>query len=458
MTMQGCQYRKDDWQCPESVCVWGGNHCIFHTNSTHKDAGILAKRLDWRLSEANKEEDPVRFDGAIFPQADIYRRIYNRSVSFADAKFESVDFEGAEFSGEITSFKGVQIGGSASFKETKFSSKKIIFKSAQLKSANFEKANFSPTIPIEEIDFSLCQFQNSCFDKARFNSNIISFVRATFMDRVSFKDTEFRSKEISFESARFVPFMAGARPGEFIFRGKEPDGLFLEGSVNFKKVSIADKVAFTFEWVNLSQTEFLETDISRIKFMDVEWYKQYDFLKIFGAWRSKLYDEQIWRKSRKNAVVDYHYLTQFSRLYRTLKDYYLKTGEIQLYGHFHYGYMEVLLRQEKQKIQKVWRYLYKLTSGYGEDFALAGAILLVLIFSFAGIYAILEIPTKYPSCLAQFFNSLLYSFQEGTLSRLAFYQEADMGLCAKFLYLAESILVPAKFEFFIMALRNRFRR
>jgi len=75
MTMQGCQYRKDDWQCPESVCVWGGNHCIFHTNSTHKDAGILAKRLDWRLSEANKEEDPVRFDGAIFPQADIYRRI-----------------------------------------------------------------------------------------------------------------------------------------------------------------------------------------------------------------------------------------------------------------------------------------------------------------------------------------------------------------------------------------------
>ena len=52
------------------------------------------------------------------------------------------------------------------------------------------------------------------------------------------------------------------------------------------------------------------------------------------------------------------------------------------------------------------------------------------------------------------FNALLYSLQAGTLGRVGFYEE-KVRLAA---HLAESVLVPVQFGFFLFALRNRFRR
>ncbi|MBI5586884.1 MAG: hypothetical protein HY889_00785 [Deltaproteobacteria bacterium] len=270
-----------------------------------------------------------------------------------------------------------------------------------------------------------------------------------------------------------------------VFRGTEPGQVFLEGTVNFKNVLISEygeeyekrKGILVFEWVNLGQTEFLNTDISKIKFRDATWDNQYD-LFMFGGWRSRLHDEKKWRNERakqKGQEVDNKYLTQLSLLYRELKKHYLESGEIHLVGHFHYGVMNVLLRQKeneqlkqfsglRQKIKKFfscfWLNLYKYSSGFGEDYALAGTWVLALLIVFGVIYFVCGVPKENsnPSALVQLANSLFYSFQAGTLSRVAFYKEMNIGLSARFFHLLESILVPAQFAFFVIALRNRFRR
>lgn len=156
-------------------------------------------------------------------------------------------------------------------------------------------------------------------------------------------------------------------------------------------------------------------------------------------------------------------------MYRALKDYYKKTGENQLVGHFNYGWMEILLFQEAnkqktwlgRKLFPFWLRLYKGTSGFGEDYALAMSVLLVLIFYPAILYWYLGVPVLtrgLPSSWEQFANSLLYSFQAGTLSRVELYKVENIPLVARCFHLIESIIVPAQFAFFVIALRNRYRR
>src|SRR3990172_796404 len=466
--MQLCVFKKDDWKCPETA-LEGKDLCIFHDKSDwpYQNANTLAntlkERIESRLSPGNKE-DPVRFDGAIFPEADIYIRTYERSVSFAGAEFHRAFFDGAKFLGKVTSFEGAKFKN-ARFEGVEFSGD-VVFKKAQFsEGSNFKNAIFSCNKNKNKIDFTEASFQEGgFFDDAELRSETISFAKVRFAGNISFIGTKFYCKDhISFESAQFGrPGFVGSH-AKTIFRGEEPGGIFLEGKVNFKSVAI-DQEEFIFEWVNLSQVEFLDTDISKVKFIDVEWYKRPNFLKFFGGWRSRLYDEDVWRETRKkNRGIDDHYLTQLSYLYRTLKRYYLDRGEINLVGHFHYGFMEVLLRKEKRILKRILslQHLYRISSGYGEDYGLAIIVLLTLILLFGGIYTILEVPKVYEDrswIPDQFLNSLLYSFQAATLSRISFYQESLVWLPAKYLHLMESILAPAQFAFVVIALRNRFRR
>ena len=266
------------------------------------------------------------------------------------------------------------------------------------------------------------------------------------------------------------------------FCGREPDHMFLKGELNFKNVSLSDpNQPITFKWANLRKAEFLNTDISLIDFIDVTWDRQNDcraFFFKFSSWRHRLHDETLWREARrkqKNREADNKYLTELSSLYRQLKEYYKGRGENQLVGHFHYGHMDIQFYQKTAPrdvsfLGKYWwhlrhkftHWIYRETSGYGEDYFRAFTILILVMTNFALAYfLILEYGNSPFSERKDLFgkvaDSFLFSFQAGSLSRFGFY-EVPKDIITRFLYAIESILAPAQFAFLIIALRNRFRR
>ncbi len=172
---------------------------------------------------------------------------------------------------------------------------------------------------------------------------------------------------------------------------------------------------------------------------------------------------------KRGIKANTQYLSYLGRLYRALKAYYRDAGEHHLVGHFHYGLMEMQWYQKelesvpwpKRKLKKwlSWEALYRCSSGYGEDYAWAGLVLLALLFFFTGCFWALGLPLEINNepWWKQAMHALLYSLQVGTIGRVEFYTKAPT-LGTRWLQVAESILVPVQFGFFLFALRNRFRR
>lgn len=271
-----CKYKSpvDGWSCPEEADDIDGN-CIFHSRNNTKDPDTLKERFEARLTDTTDEF--VRFDGAVFVGDIPFKdRTYEKSISFANAEFSpNVSFDNAVFNGEKTIFDDVSFKGHA------------LFKGVQFNASN--ETSFGKTIFM----------RGAVFDQAKFHSKKISFSEARLSGHgsQSFKGVEFYSDEISFESATFL--------AKTSFHGSEPNKVFLGGHVNFKKVKIGipeQSGEIEFKWANLSKTEFLETDLSKITFLEVTWDHRYNRNSIlgFGLWRSRLFDEEQWRVARKN--------------------------------------------------------------------------------------------------------------------------------------------------------------
>ena len=99
----------------------------------------------------------------------------------------------------------------------------------------------------------------------------------------------------------------------------------------------------------------------------------------------------------------------------------------------------------------------------GEDEAWAALVLAALLAGFAAGYWWLGVPAEAARgpWWRRGMEALLYSVQAGTHVWVDFYAKpgpAAGALGVRWLYLAESILVPVQFGFFVFALRNRFRR
>lgn len=432
-----CGYSSpfDQWRCPAEATTEDGL-CIFHDPSPTKDIQTLKVRLRELL--AVEKEDPLRFDGSIFPDG----------VSFNGVVFErSISFREAQFHGQATFFLG-----------TRFHGPRTCFDQAQFRS------------------------RWTFFERAQFYGEVTSFDRAQFYGEATLRRTQFRSKRTSFVEAEFhgqrTSFEGAQFHGQTIFRGDKPAQVFFGGTTDFKEISVGKEGELVFDWVDLSRTQFLHADISRVKFLDVRWNHPLDEKADhyqWGGWRSRIYDEALWREARRppNNTLreDIEYLPHLGRLYRALKAYYRETGENRLVGHFQYGLMEVQWYQKeaewaikggpwlKRKWKKwvSWEAAYRYSSGYGEDYAWAGLVLVGFLVLFAGCYWLLGVPETWGEWWERGLRALLYSFQAGIPSRVRFYQEPTV-LAARYLHVVESILVPVQFGFFLFAMRNRFRR
>ncbi len=322
-----CAYYSpfDGWRCPEEATTIEGV-CIFHHPSLNKDVSLLKARFEARL--ADEKEDPLRFDGAIFPE----------EISFKGVTFKrSVSFFGAGFYGRWTSFA-----------ETQFHGRKTFFITAEFHSqwTSFAKAGFYG----QEVSFDGAKFlgQGTSFVEAQFHGLETSFRAAQFHgEETLFHETQFHGQKTSFAIARFH--------GRTIFRGWEPKEVFHSGETDFTEIRFGEKGKLVFDWVDLSRTRFLHADLSRVKFLDVTWDHQPDWKLVplqRGVWRSRVYDETLWREMRRDpktrGAANTGHLSHLGRLYRALKAYYREAGEHHLVSHFHYGLMEVQWHQKRK--------------------------------------------------------------------------------------------------------------
>jgi uncharacterized protein YjbI with pentapeptide repeats len=486
-----------------------GDLCIFHDPSPEKEPTGIRKRLEARIDETAKDSI-LRLDGSIFP----------RDVSFRDLVFRSsVSFRRAEFHDKTTDFSGAQFHGlTTSFSSAQFNSERINFERVKFhgETTDFAGAEFRG----KTTNFNFCRFraQTTDFHSVNFGSNTTNFIRAAFYSETcDFSRAKFHTRTTNFLDVQFYGQPTTFRRAEFrgnvLFSTIRPEGMFHKATVSFERISVSENAEIIFDGVNLSKTKFIGVDLARIKFLDVKWNHAAGWWR--GRWRSRLYDEECWREKRLTDAsrADSENLGQLARLYRALKAYYRQTGEYKLFGHFHYGLMEVQWHQLeledqppigasrgrrlwlwlKRKSRKwlSWEALYRFSSGYGESYARSASVLGLLIVGFAAVYWWLGVPTplethrmvnvflgtptheglQYISLGAkaaldptpwwghEWLAALAYSLQTASIGRLHYFNDSTPpSRAAEIAYTFESILGPVQIAFFAVALRNRFRR
>ena len=482
-----CKYwsQRDGWSCPERSTTPDGL-CILHDPNPNKDVNAVIARVNARL--ADERENKLRFDGSVFPEGVSFREfIFRKATSFFEAEFhgKNTSFFGAKFLGETTDFGMCKFLDSIEFGFCQFRSRFVNFYQAEF---HGEKPSFGcARFDCGGTNFGLVKFhQNADFISAEFYGLRTEFRDCEFHGQAFFTQTQFLCDETSFKAAKFLSqeplYFHGARfKAKTVFEGLERSQVFLGGPVDFDEVRIDDGGSVIFDSVDLSKTEFLHVDLSKMKFSDVTWDHRPDhnfWLFQWGRWRSRIYDEALWRAERaKNQVeADENYLSDLGRIYRSLEAYYREAGELGTVAHFHYGVMEVQWYERERKARTAgssdnrmgrlarrlnrlasWESAYRFSCGYGEDYARALAVLIVMIVLFGCGYWFLDTPGIEATFWGRGINGLLYSIQTSTLGRVELVgHDFALRLSANLLRLLESIVVPVQLGLFAFALRNRF--
>lgn len=421
-------------------------------------------------------------------------------TSFAEAQFRGshISFREAQFHGQTTAFQRTHFGGrQTSFNHAQFHAEETSFYEARFRSQRtsfrqiacdgrqilFRKTKFEG----QQVSFRDAHFccQRTLFHNTEFAAKETSFANVHFQDReTSFQRAKFLSQQTRFLHTRFTSphtsFVDASCFGQVIFRGATPQQVFLEGAVDFRRISLGQYGEVVFDWADLSRACFLDADLVRVKFLDVTWgiaVRDRYFLWRRRGWRARVYDESVWRQARRQpdaqrAEVDAAHLPSLGRLYRALEAYYRAAGQPSLAGHFYYGFRDIQWHQYplqaaltwRQRWQRFWRrwgireVAARYIAGYGQDYAWAGGVLVSLLVLWAALYWYLGVPAEASDLPAwqQGLHAFLYSVQAGTVGRVTFYPPAS--LLVRYFHLAEAFCIPAQGLVFFVALYHRLRR
>jgi len=398
----------------------------------------------------------------------------SKSVVFSEVAFlgttfrEGASFEGAVF-GDKADFFGVNFGGVANFGHATFGDGPRFEMSYFGDKARFEYVTFS-----DGASFSFSKFRKEAWfwkstfgERAKFGGT--SFYEeahlwgATFGDGVSFWGATF-GKMATFFGTTFkgaASFEGLKEPLPSREEGEEPEAIAerwkLEiGSLAGEKILVfSEEVAFNrvsfevpskviFQYVNLRQARFLETPIDKIQFIDVEWAER--------EGRNCLFDEIVDEPNEKDYALIAH-------LYRQLKKNYEEKRAYPEAGDFHYGEMEIALKQHMKNWKKEWfswliTWAYKVLSGYGEKprRTVGWAITILLIPAIC--YSLGKITVGKDSVALGFLDCLLRSLGYMTF-RIS---QAPNELWAKILMFAQAILGPIQLAIVALAFHRKFRR
>ena len=211
---------------------------------------------------------------------------FSRTTFFGEADFSSATFSGnANFSGATFS-KEADFLGSTFSKEADFSTAKFSAETYYSGSAYFVEAQFHG-----KVNFSKANFSGAAhFGLANFSEGV-HFFRAKFSKEAMF--TQARFKEAYFSEANFsgAAYFNGAN-----FKGADFSRADFSGTTYFKQANFLGESHFNyvlfedgrkiwFEVEDLSNVDFLNTDITRIRFSDrAKWGKKDRFKVIEEQW------------------------------------------------------------------------------------------------------------------------------------------------------------------------------
>jgi len=525
-TTKACQVEMADGK-PCGRELWGGGRCIFHSQNEDKDAKLFQKQLDEILQdESLKTYDFTHF---IFPDEVVFPKKFSKPALFGYAEFKGwANFMFVAFEGGVN-FLATAFKGKASFMGTSFAGG-AIFSLATFES----EANFAPALFKGEADFQCVTFKGEVnvgkaiferkadFKDTAFKGNI-KFLGASFKGAVNFRGATFEEEAdysfVTFEGDTYfweVRFKDYAHFTGAAFKGYTGfGGTIFKGDANFGSSAFEGNAAFTaatfeealvviqpekdqkktlhpevdFRWVTFSKPEkvefrkadlsrfrFLGTDVRKVDFTDVKWYRQKD------KGRNRAFDEVSPAPDPKNPNIKKFDYELIGKLYRQLRANYEENLRYSEAGDFYMGEMEMTKKAQTSIFKKLPLLFYKTISNYGESYyrplGWIAAILLIfpLLFMFAGIEPVsldpnnpIKDPIHYkldfnstvsflPSRekIGDYYTSFLYSMSVFSFIRDKKYTTIDNW--GHTLFVLESILSPVTLAFFLLALRRRFKR
>ncbi len=198
---------------------------------------------------------PVHFENAIFHDLTIFSETEFTEASFFRAEFTVANFNFSVFANAI-------------FSEAKFSG-------AYFYAAKFYQASFNSS-ELSEAIFDGAKFYQASFNRAEFYE--ASFNRAKFLGKTNFNYCNFLNK-VFFEKSDFTPGLLARRLDPY-------------NSISFKRTFFGRPEVAIFDGCDMERVSFIHTDISRVKFRNVE-------LDDF-----RIYDEQLFllRESEEERI------------------------------------------------------------------------------------------------------------------------------------------------------------
>ena len=398
-----CEYREFCGRDGERDLADG--LCILHSTDPAKDAHAFADALAIHREHHGDSffafvfpggadfagatfSEGVSFYGATFSgEANFSKATFSKDAIFARAMFSGVagfreranfsratfsgwtDFGKATFSG-WADFTGATFSETAYFREAMFSERALFSGSKFSGGAGFEEVTFSETAYFHGAMFSeTANFRGATFSEtANFRGATFSgggdFGETMFNGGADFGETRF-SEQADFSRAAVserANFFRARFSGKALFAGRQggpdTDYIFAGAEVDFRQAMVDSPDAVTFLDADLTQCQFLDTDLRKVHMLGVKWPQK--------GGRARVYDDIA---SVKTEAQGRRPWTQIERLYRELKQNYEDRRDYERAGDFHYG--EKQIRQQNPDTARGLRFfltLYWLFSGYGERY------------------------------------------------------------------------------------------
>jgi len=350
-------------------------------------------------------------------------------------------FSGATFEGEVY-FSQVTFEESVDFSEVTFK------ESVDFHRATFEREVYFSQVTFEEsVDFSEATFKESAaFSKAQFSGNDTSFSEAQFRgEETSFSGAEFASGQTSFQKATFkgtVGFSEATFKEKVTFWGTKENRVFdTQAWVWFHASRIEKPELLTFNTVLLHPSWFINADVRKVDFTDVNWYG------MPGGPECTL-DGEIGSLTRRDIESPYALLSQAcQRLSANAEE----NREYPLANEFLYWSMDALRKEDWRSFGPI-RNLYWLLSGYGVRARRAFFVLLGIWAAFTLLYILVPSSPFSGFSFSAFGEAIVYSL--GALARLNPEPKPDPSWF-QFLVTVEGLVGPLQIGLLLLAIRRQ---
>jgi uncharacterized protein YjbI with pentapeptide repeats len=429
-----------DWRCNREIRI--NEKCIFHAQ--HKNPSDFETEFNNELKRMEGMLANFDFTGFIFLKI-TFPKTFSKPTLFIGATFkdeaefagvtfqEVASFEGCEFQ-KVARFDGAIFEKGVRFGGVKFQQGATFHRAVFKKDAQFNKATFKG-----KAEFSNATFQeNAIFPKSIFQGKAV-FTQAIFQGNADFTLTIFNEasfagtifhKEVYFINCAFVGtsgfIMTSFGPDCVVKFISEPlvgmpdfqqfwDGLDSDGRRELERYWGKDLEQLinimNSGKISLRTVSFLHTDVQKIWFLNVEWFKR-RVLGLLGLERIVIYDEKLLENVKE--LLSYE---EVAHIYWELRRNYERHGRYAEAGDFFISEMEMRRlqiappppRKGKGSKPTVWEIIhrtilswgwwrrnllsplaiYKYLSLYGESYTLAGLWILGTIFLFTFLRTLL---------------------------------------------------------------------